>query len=331
MKKAAFILAVLIGLGGLMMGVFSKRVEALDKVVFSLNWTPQAQHVPFFAAMGKGFYEEQGINIDIQKGTGSTSTIQRIATGEASFGLASAVNLVSANAKGIENVRLIGAFFCNSPQLLVSLKKNNWIQPKDVAGKKVATTAFAALRQVLPIFLKRNNIKGDVELVTMDSGVIFQSLMSGKSDFADNYTPNLPSWTKLAKDARVELNTLALADFGVNHYDLALICSTDMMGKNPDLVRRFLKASYRGIQFTKQAPDEAVGLFIKYNPILDRESNKEGLTATFSLLEDSYTAKYGLGMLDSKKVQDTIDLMREGFNIEKVIKAQDLFTNKFLN
>jgi NitT/TauT family transport system substrate-binding protein len=317
-------------LAGFILGLGGGTALALDKVVYSLNWTPQAQHIPFFAAKGKGFYEKEGIDVDIQKGAGSGKTIQRVATGDSEFGLASAVNLVQAIPKGIGNVRLIGAVFCNSPQLIVSLKKNNWTKPQDVVDKKVATTAFAALRHVLPILFLRNNVKGKAEFLLMDSGVIFQSVMAGTADFGDNYTPNMPSWSALAKKAGVELNVMNFAEFGLNHYDLSLICSTETMKNKPDLVKRFLKATYQGFRFTKENPDAAVDLFIKFNPVLNRETNKEGLNATFALLEDDYTKKHGLGMMDPQKIQATIDLVREGFKIEKTIKADDFYTNKYL-
>ena len=183
---------------------FSFAAVAADKIVFSLNWTPQAQHVPFFAALGSGLYEKEGLDVEIQKGNGSTKTIQRVAIGDVSFGLASAVNLVQSKAKGIDNVVMIGTVFSNSPQLLVSLKKNNWTTPKDVVGKKVGTTVYAALRRVLPIFLARNNVSKDAEVVLMDAGVIFQAVMSGKVDFGDNYLPNLPTWKDIAKKQNKE-------------------------------------------------------------------------------------------------------------------------------
>ena len=134
--------------------IFTSTAFAKEKIIFSLNWTPQAQHVPYFAALGGKMFEAEGLDVEIQKGSGSSATIQRVAMGDTPFGLASAVNLVQAKSKGIDNVVMIGAVFSKSPQLLVSLKENNYTSPKDVAGKKVATTAFAALRHMLPIFLQ---------------------------------------------------------------------------------------------------------------------------------------------------------------------------------
>ena len=327
MKKAKTLCltAILLVIFGLSLTSF-----AAEKIMYSLNWTPQAQHVPFFAALGSGFYEKEGLDVDIQKGNGSSKTIQRVAIGDATFGLASAINLVQAKAKGIDNVIMIGTVFSNSPQLLVSLKENNFTSPNDVAGKKVATTAWAALKNVLPILLERNNVNESAEVVLMDAGVIFQAVMSGKADFGDNYLPNLPTWVSLAKEQNKELNVIKFADYGVNHYDLMIIGNTEYLKSNPEITKKFIKATYKGYELTKKDPEKAVDYYLKYNPILGKETTLLGLKPTFELLEDDYTRKHGTGYIDPAKVADTIELIRKGYNIETPIKAADLFTNAYL-
>lgn len=301
-----------------------------EKIIYSLNWTPQAQHVPFFAALGHGLYEAEGLDVEIQKGNGSSKTIQRVAIGDATFGLASAVNLVQAKAKAIDNVIMIGTVFSNSPQLLVSLKENNYTTPKDVANKKVATTAWAALRNVLPIFLERNNVPKEFEFILMDSGVIFQSVMSGKADFGDNYLPNLPTWEKLAKEQNKKLNVIKFADYGVNHYDLMIIGNTDYLKKHPEIARKFLRATYKGYDLTKNNPEKAVKYYLEYNPVLGMETTLLGLPPTFDLLEDDYTRKHGTGYIDPAKVADTIELIRKSYKIDTPISADSLYSNKYM-
>jgi NitT/TauT family transport system substrate-binding protein len=310
--------------------IFASTAFAKEKIVFSLNWTPQAQHVPYFAALGGKIYEAEGLDVEIQKGNGSSKTIQRVALGDATFGLASAINLVQAKSKGIDNVVMIGAVFSKSPQLMVSLKKNNYTSPKDVAGKKVATTAFAALKHMLPIFLQRNNVTEPAEIVLMDSGVIFQAVISGKADFGDNYLPNLPTWIKLAKEQNKELNVLKFEDFGVDHYDLMLLGNKDYMQKNPEATRKFLKATYAGYAFSKKNPEQAVDFYIKYNPFLSKDTTLLGLAPTFELLEDDYSKEHGMGHINPAKVKETIELIRAGYKIEMKIDENDLFTNEYL-
>jgi NitT/TauT family transport system substrate-binding protein len=323
-KTTIYIIAVFI------VFIFTIPATGSEKIIYSLNWTPQAQHVPFFAALGSGLYEGEGLDVDIQKGNGSSKTIQRVAIGDATFGLASAINLVKAKAKDIDNVIMIGTVFSNSPQLLVSLKENNFTSPKDVASKKVATTAWAALRNVLPIFCERNNTPKTFEFVLMDSGVIFQSVMSGKVQFGDNYLPNLPTWQKLAKEQNKELNVMKFADYGVNHYDLMIIGNTEYLKKHPNIAKKFLRATYKGYELTRNNPEKAVDYYLKYNPILGKDTTIAGLPPTFELLEDEYTRKNGVGYIDPAKVTDTIELIRKSYNIEKAIRADSLFSNEYL-
>jgi|GEM_PF-6430256 len=310
--------------------LFTSAAFAKEKVIFTLNWTPQAQHVPYFAALGGKLYEAEGLDVEIQKGNGSSKTIQRVALGDTTFGLASAANLVQAKSKGIDNVVMIGAVFSRSPQLLVSLKENNYTSPKDVAGKKVATTAFAALKHMLPIFLQKNNIDEPAEIILMNSGVIFQAVISGKVDFGDNYLPNLPTWISLAKKQNKELNVMKFEDFGVDHYDLMLVGNKENMLKNSETTRKFLKATYKGYAFSKKNPEKAVDFYIQYNPVLSKDTTLLGLPPTFELLEDDYSKTHGIGSIDPAKVKETIELIRSGYKIEMKIDENDLFTNEYL-
>jgi len=60
--------------------------QAADKVVLMLNWYVYGEHAPFFYGKAKGFYADQGIDLEIQEGRGSAMTAQAVAAGTVEFG-----------------------------------------------------------------------------------------------------------------------------------------------------------------------------------------------------------------------------------------------------
>ena len=59
---------------------------AADKVTLMLNWYVYSEHAPFFYGKAKGFYSNEGIDLDIQEGRGSAITTQAVAAGTVDFG-----------------------------------------------------------------------------------------------------------------------------------------------------------------------------------------------------------------------------------------------------
>ena len=56
----------------------SARAQTLDKFQFRLNWTLYGEHAPFFVALDKGFYKEEGLEVEILEGSGSTTVAQLV-------------------------------------------------------------------------------------------------------------------------------------------------------------------------------------------------------------------------------------------------------------
>src|SRR4030095_13735286 len=56
----------------------SARAQTLEKFQFRLNWTLYGEHAPFFVALDKGFYKEEGLEVEILEGSGSTTVAQLV-------------------------------------------------------------------------------------------------------------------------------------------------------------------------------------------------------------------------------------------------------------
>jgi NitT/TauT family transport system substrate-binding protein len=102
--------------------------EQLRKATLRLNYVPNAEHAPYYLGLKKGFYKEQGVDLQILPGTGSNDTVRLVGAGNDMFGVAVADAVVTGRGRGAPVVSL-GVLLQQSPNVMVSLKKNGITKP----------------------------------------------------------------------------------------------------------------------------------------------------------------------------------------------------------
>src|ERR1700712_5951850 len=81
--------------------------QTKDKVILMLNWYTYSEHAPLYLGKEKGYYDAEGIDLEIQEGRGSGVTVQAVAAGSATFGYVDVPTMIKAAAKGAP-VKAIG-------------------------------------------------------------------------------------------------------------------------------------------------------------------------------------------------------------------------------
>src|SRR3954468_8510670 len=120
---------------------------AQDAVSLRLNWYFGGLHVPFYYGKERGFYKEEGIDLTINEGRGSANTVQVVAAGSDTFGLADSSSLIATAAKGAEVISVMSLL--NSTGFsVVSLAATGIKSPKDLVGKKLAVSPGDPLGQL---------------------------------------------------------------------------------------------------------------------------------------------------------------------------------------
>src|SRR2546421_12807531 len=74
--------------------------QTKDKVVLLLNWYTYSEHAPFYLGKERGYFEQEGIDLDIQEGRGSGVTVQAVAAGTATVGDADWGRMIEAAGEG---------------------------------------------------------------------------------------------------------------------------------------------------------------------------------------------------------------------------------------
>src|SRR5678816_2084022 len=139
------------------LAAFSGTAPAQEAVSLRLNWYMGGRHVPYYYGKERGFYKEEGIDLTINEGRGSANTVQVVAAGSDTFGLADSSSVVATAAKGAE-VKSVMSLLNSTGYSVVSLAEANIKTPKDLEGKKVAVTPGDPLGQLLQALCKANNV-----------------------------------------------------------------------------------------------------------------------------------------------------------------------------
>src|SRR5512138_2367191 len=112
---------------------------AEDKVSLRLNWYLGGLHVPFYYGKERGFFAAEGIDLAINEGRGSANTVQVVAAGSDTFGMADSSSVITTAAKGAD-VKSVMSLLNSTGYAVVSLADANIKTPKDLEGKKVAVS-----------------------------------------------------------------------------------------------------------------------------------------------------------------------------------------------
>src|SRR6188508_3399992 len=135
----------------------SSLAVAQDKVSLRLNWYLGGLHVPFYYGKDKGYYAAEGIDLTINEGRGSANTVQVVAAGSDTFGLADSSSVVLTASKGAE-IKSVMTVLSSTGYSVVSLASAGIKTPKDLEGKKFAVSAGDPLGQLFRAMAAYNKL-----------------------------------------------------------------------------------------------------------------------------------------------------------------------------
>ena len=168
------------------------------------------------------------------------------------FGMADAGSLMLGAAQGAP-IKAVMSLLNTSGFGIISLAETGIRTAKDLEGKTLAVSPGDALTQLFPAVVAANDLDGDaIELVFMDPPAKPVAVMEKRTDallggIDDQYF--------LIEAQGHEPAALRFADLGVNTVGITVLTHEDMLAENPDLVRRFVKASVRAWQAALEDPD----------------------------------------------------------------------------
>ena len=302
-------------------------------VRFALDWRFEGPSAPFFVAIDKGYYKAEGLNVSIDPGAGSVEGINRVASGAYELGFADINSLVKYrdNPRNLP-VKAVMMVYDTPAFSIVSLRRNGISKPKDLEGKVLGAPAPDGAYAQWPIFVQANKIDASkVKIENIGFPVREPMLAQGKVDAITGFWFSSYMNLKANGVKDEDIVVLHMRDHGVDLYGNVIIANPDFMRFSPKGVAGFVKATIRGIQDTVRNPEAAIDSMMKRNPIAKRDVELERLK--LSLQKNFVTPdvqKNGLGAVDMKRLERSIDQIGLTFQYTNKPKAADIFTAQYL-
>jgi len=190
---------------------------------------------------------------------------------------------------------------------VVSLADANIKTPKDLEGKKVAVSAGDPLGQLLQAVCKANKVDcGKIGMVQVDPAAKVVTVLERK---ADALLGGADDQYFLIKYKGANPAAMRYADWGANIVGMTILTSGDTLRKNPDLVKRFVRATVKSWEAAKKNPAAAVDAAMKAKPDLNRQSTLDQLVVDLDLL-DSKNSKGRIGWGAQADWDQTLAILR---------------------
>jgi NitT/TauT family transport system substrate-binding protein len=326
MKRLAFLAAAFFGLSAA-----PALAQGKDKVVLLLNWYVYSEHAPFFLGKARGYYDQEGIDLDIQEGRGSGVTVQAVAAGTANFGYADVPTMIKAASKGAP-VTAVGVALQTSPMSVMGFAERNIRKPEDIKGKTVAVTPGDSMSQIWPLFLKKTGLKdSEFKTVSGDAQTKLNAVINSQADLLLGYV--MDQAIKLQDATHKDVYPIRFADYGVNMVSSGIIVQKDFLKEKPDLVKRFMRATTRSLEEAAKNPEAAVDAMLAANPKSGvKETALVGMKNTAALYKGPDNAKDRPLRVGAKNMNETLALLVEygGLDKSSAGKATDYYTNDYL-
>jgi NitT/TauT family transport system substrate-binding protein len=308
------------------------NANAQEKITFNMSWLPQGSVVGPVVAAERGWFKEAGLDVNIVRGYGGNRTANELDQGQFEVGYVDPISLALNRANG-GKIKLVGAINTKWPGGVCYVTGR--MQAKsldDLKGKLLGGGSASPVHNVVPAWLEANGKPKDmIRLLRMDPAVVDASLIEGKIDLAECWRgSNRAVVQKQATAAGVQVAWLEYSDYGLNAYGSGFAVREAFLAQKPDVVRKFLRASYRGYEFALANPEQAADIMVKTFPTVDRAVALQQIREISELIVDPEVRQNGLGYLRDDRMRATLGFLERAYDVKGKVQAGDMYTNDLL-
>jgi diguanylate cyclase (GGDEF)-like protein len=300
--------------------LFISSLLANEKVTLQLKWLHQFQFAGYYAAKEKGFYSQEGLDVEIKERDRSKNNIEQVISGEAEYGVADSILLLYRSRK--EPLVIIAPIFQHSPNVLFTLKSSGLDSPYKLNNKNIMfynkdADGFGILAMFKHLeiepFLDRTKDKKH-----------YSALIERKIDAYAGYLSNEAYYFK--KEG-VDVNIINPANYGFDLYGDMLFTNAQEAQNHPQRVEKFKRSTIKGWEYALEHKEEIIQLIKKKYA---KNKSVEHLRYEADALEEIIQRKsIPIGTLDKGRIKYTLKVYEDHGLIKNNIDVEDYIFDSF--
>lgn len=324
-KTTAVLTAAVLAMGMTTAAFAQEDAAELKKVTVILDYVPNTNHTGMYVALDKGYYEEEGLDVEIIEPTdGATATL--IAQQKGTFGISYQEDVtIALTAEDPLPIKAVAALIQHNTSGFVSLADSGIESPADFEGKTYAGWGGPGESAVLEACMTQAGADFSKLNIVVSDGSGFEAL--GKSCdlmwFFEGWDCIMASMNNC------ELNYMELRqlDKRLDYYTPVIITSDAVIDEDPEMVSAFLRATEKGYKDAIADPDAAAEVLSSHVPDYDPEM----LKLSQEYLADKYMEDTEVwGEMKDEVWDNYTAFLQEYGVIDKALPASECYTNEFL-
>lgn len=293
------------------------------KIRFQTDWFPQPEHGGYYQALAQGYYAAEGLDVEILPGGPNAQVMAGVATGRADLGMTNGDDVIVAVARGLP-LRIVAAEMQRDAQGILFHRAHPVTSLRDLDGKTVmagaGSTWIEVVQKKLGIRFNLQPLVGDLARFMNNPQFIQQCFVTNEPFFATQ------------RGAQVGALLIANAELGYEPYRV-MFGSQAFLESNPEVVRKFVRASLRGwVEYLTGDPEPANALLRKLRSDLPAEFFPYSIKAMkeYQLVLGDPQRGERAGQLRADRIARQIALLEEVGLLDRPVKLEDVVSFEFL-
>jgi NitT/TauT family transport system substrate-binding protein len=300
-----------------------QKLEEVNYLLPAPSFLPA--FIPWVLAQQRGYYAQEGLKVTFQVGKGGVDVAKQVGAGNAAIGGGIGDTPIIARAQDIP-VKAVALLGGGSLTNLVVHDGQGITGPKDLKGKTVTVLAYqdTTFFSLLGMLASANLTKGDVDVQAAGPTGIWQQFAAGKAAaFAGPV-----DWAVNARDAGAKIK-IYRGDTYFPSMAQAILASDEMIQKRPELIRKLVRATLRGLDDVMKQGKAVVPDYIAGAPnFKGKEKFVEDVVEYYN--EYTYKGQRTLGLMDAERLSRVQKFYVSQGIVPKEVPVSELFTNQFV-
>ncbi|KQP00896.1 ABC transporter substrate-binding protein [Leifsonia sp. Leaf264] len=311
----------------------------LTPVKLQLQWFSQAQFAGYYAAVDQGYYEDEGLDVEIVEGGADIVPQDALASGDVDYAISWVPKVLGSIEQGA-HITDVAQIFERSATTQISFKDKDITSPSDLAGKKVGSWGYGNEWELFAGMQKDGVDVGDISLV--QQAFDMNGFLAGDIDAAQAMTYNEYAQVLETKNPATgelyqpdDLNVINWNDVGTAMLQDAIWADADKLADDKDYADttvKFIKASIKGWVYARDNAEKAAGIVTAAGSTLGASHQ---LWMTNEVNKLIWPSTNGVGMIDEAAWKQTVDIAMKtknetGATIITTDPPADAYSNEYV-